>query len=85
MDTTAHINATVYSPDGRLILTASDDGTAGLWDAADGKIPRTLKGHGPGAVGDVLEGREPDPDNLKRQDRAAFKEHRDRRTGRQAV
>ena len=28
-----------YSPDGRLIVTASDDGTARLWNADTGTVP----------------------------------------------
>ena len=34
----------MFSPDGRIILTPSDDGTARLWDAATGQpIGRPLK------------------------------------------
>jgi hypothetical protein len=35
----------VFSPDGQLILSASDDGTLILWETASGKRRHTLKGH----------------------------------------
>jgi WD40 repeat protein len=40
---TKAINAVAYSPDGAWIATASDDGTAKLWDAKTGKFQRTLE------------------------------------------
>ena len=35
----------VFSPDGRTIVTASEDQTARLWDVATGKEIATLRGH----------------------------------------
>jgi WD40 repeat protein len=41
---TGLITSAVFSPDGRFILTASQDHTAKLWDS-DGKLLDTLQGH----------------------------------------
>jgi WD40 repeat protein len=41
----APVNALVFSPDGRHLLTGSDDGTARVWDARSGALERTLRGH----------------------------------------
>jgi WD40 repeat protein/serine/threonine protein kinase len=43
------VRSAAYSPDGRRIITASDDETARVWDADTGKAQLTLTGHG-GAV-----------------------------------
>lgn len=43
------VNRVSYSPDGKLIASASFDRSVKLWNAADGKFLATLRGH----VGDV--------------------------------
>ena len=51
---TGHIAAVwgvSFSPDGRLLATASEDGTARLWDPATGEHLRTLAGHADGVRG----------------------------------
>jgi WD40 repeat protein len=40
-----------FSPDGRLLATASGDSTARLWDPATGEQLRTLTGHDGGVLG----------------------------------
>ena len=48
-----------YSPDGKQIVTASDDGTARIWDAATGQEVRHLSGHtGRCLVGGLQSGRQ---------------------------
>src|SRR5208337_4535133 len=37
--------AVAFAPDGKLVLTGSDDGTARLWDVASGRLTATLE-HG---------------------------------------
>jgi WD40 repeat protein/TPR repeat protein len=39
------VNAAIFSPDGKRVLTASTDGTARIWDAATGEELKTLSGH----------------------------------------
>ena len=39
------VGGVAFSPDGRLLATASDDETARLWDPATGDCLRTLTGH----------------------------------------
>ena len=42
---THSINSARFSPDGRLIVTASQDNTARVWRVADGRSIATLRGH----------------------------------------
>ena len=39
------VGSAVFSPDGKLVVTASDDGTARIWDVASGRSLHTLSGH----------------------------------------
>ncbi len=45
------ITGVAYSPDGRRIATAGDDGTAKVWDATNGEELFTLRGHRPSGIG----------------------------------
>jgi WD40 repeat protein len=41
----AKVRTAVFSPDGNRVVTASEDGTARIWDARTGKSIHTLLGH----------------------------------------
>src|SRR5258708_22571720 len=41
----AGVESAVFSPDGRHILTVSDDHTARIWNSGDGGLLATLQGH----------------------------------------
>ena len=42
---TREVSSAAFSPDGSRIVTASQDGTARIWDAASGKEMAILRGH----------------------------------------
>jgi WD40 repeat protein/serine/threonine protein kinase len=43
---TAGVTSVAFSPDGKIIVSGSKDRTINLWDAASGKLIRTLQGGG---------------------------------------
>ena len=51
------VRGAAFSPDGRTVLTASEDKTARLWDAATGQTLHTLRGHEDSVVSAVFSGR----------------------------
>jgi WD40 repeat protein len=42
---TSWVNSVAFSPDGKQVVSGSDDQTVRLWDAATGAALQTLKGH----------------------------------------
>ena len=57
LDTGGHmakINSIAFTPDGRQLVSASDDKTIRVWDLASGKTVRTIRGESaPGHAGKV--------------------------------
>jgi WD40 repeat protein/serine/threonine protein kinase len=45
-----NVNCVDFSPDGRILLTASEDGTVKLWSVGDWKLLKTLRGHQAGVL-----------------------------------
>jgi WD40 repeat protein/transcriptional regulator with XRE-family HTH domain len=48
---TGGVHALAFSPDGKWVLTSSDDGTPRLWDAATGQTVQKFSGHTAGVRG----------------------------------
>ena len=42
---TRPVRSAAFSPDGKHVVTASEDNTARIWDAETGREIATLKGH----------------------------------------
>jgi WD40 repeat protein len=51
----------VFSPDGQRVVTASDDGTARVWNAATGQVIAKMEGHS----GDSLDSAAFSPDGQR--------------------
>jgi WD40 repeat protein len=49
-DHTTGTNSAVFSPDGKLVLTSSDNGTVRLWSSGTGECLTVLQGHDECAV-----------------------------------
>ena len=74
----ASVRSASFSPDGRRIVTASEDKTARLWDASSGSLIASPEGHEDEVLSACVQpGRRPDRDRVLRQDGAAVgREHR---------
>merc|ERR1712070_72941 len=48
------VRSATYSPNGTLVVTASDDDTAKLWSAISGEHKLTLEGHAAAVYGAVF-------------------------------